>query len=100
MHLRYPRAAVAAEPSPSAVPLADILPIPRTGTGLPRPIVLWASPALSLQVGRLVGVRLVDQTVQVALIKSGEDKLRRVAAGAVLSEFQARTWVQTSRFSL
>lgn len=98
MHLRYPRAAVAAEPSPSVGSLADIFPTPRAGTDAPRPQVLWASPALPVRAGRLVGVRRVGQAVQVALIKPGEDRLRWVAAESVLTEFQARTWVQTAQF--
>jgi len=98
MHLRYPRAAVAAESSSSVGPLADIFPTPRAGTEVPRPQVLWASPALSIRAGRLVGVRRVGQVVQVALIKPGEDRLRWVAAESVLTEFQARAWVQTAQF--
>ena len=99
MHLRYPRAAVAAEPSSSVGPLADIFPTSRARTDVRLPQVLWASPSLSIRAGRLVGLRLVGLAVQVALIKPGEDRLRWVAAEPVLTEFQARSWVQTSRFS-
>lgn len=91
MHIRYPRAAVAAELSPSDKSFDDGFSIPYAGTDVPRPNVLWASPALSVLAGRLLGVRRIDQAVQVALIKPGEDRLRWVAAEAVLSEFQART---------
>ncbi len=98
MHLRYPRAAVAAALSSSVGPLADIFPVSQADADVPRPQVLWASPALFVRAGRLVGVRRIEQAVQVALIEPGEDRLRWVAAEAVLSEFQARTWVQTSRF--
>lgn len=98
MHLRYPRAAIAAESSSSVGPLADIFPTHQAGTDVPRPQVLWASPALPTRAGRLVGVRRNGQAVQVALIKHGEDRLRWVAAESVLTEFQAMAWVQTSQF--
>ncbi|WP_070397439.1 hypothetical protein [Hydrogenophaga sp. PML113] len=99
MHIRFARAAVTAELSPSDESFDDMFSIPQAGTDVPRSNVLWASPALSVPAGRLLGVRRFDQAVQVALIKPGEDRLRWVASEAVLSEFQARTWAQTSRFS-
>lgn len=99
MHVRYPRAAVAAEPSPSVWSVADVLPTPRAGTAIQRPLVLWASPALSIQDGRLVGVRRAGPVVQVAFIRSGESRFRWLAPEAVLTEFQAATWAKNSRFS-
>lgn len=99
MHFRYPRAAVAAGETLSSRlatrthSSTEVLPPSR-----PRK-VLWASPALSVRAGRLVGVRLVDQTVEVALVSQGADRIQWVTADEVLNEYQVAVWLRSSAFA-
>ena len=99
MQIRYPRAAVAAGETPPSRHRfhihfsADFLPPSRP------PRVLWASTALLVRAGRLVGVRLVDQTVEVALVRHGADRIRWVRADEVLNEYQVAVWLRTSAFA-
>lgn len=99
MHVHYPRAAVATGETPSSShspcthSSTEVLPASR-----PRQ-VLWASPALAVRAGRLVGVRLFDQTVEVALVRPGADRIQWVMADEVLNEYQVAVWLRTSAFA-
>lgn len=99
MHVHYPRAAVAVEVAPSSShptrthSSTEVLP-----TSMSRK-VLWASPALSVRAGRLVGVRLFDETVEVALVRQGADRIQWVTADGVLNEYQVAVWLRTSTFA-
>ena len=98
MHVRYQRAAVAtgetSSPKNHAKPFQ---PLDEFTPSKPTP-VLWATPAMSVQAGRLVGVRMVGKTVEVAFVKQGSDHLKWVVADSVMTDFRASMWLQTSKF--
>ena len=100
MHVRYQRAAVATEePSSPSNPTRPSQSIDEF-TPSKSTRVLWAAPAMSVLAGRLVGVRLVGRTVEVALVKQGNDRIEWVVADTLLSEFQVALWRRTSKFTL
>lgn len=93
MHIRTPRAAVAADSAPSAS-FTPSTPAPRAV----RPPTLWASLPLRVRAGRLLGVRLAGGQLEVALVADGADAVRWVSAERVLTEGQAETWARTAVF--
>jgi hypothetical protein len=99
MHVRYQRAAVATGETSS--PKNPARPFQQVDEFTPsKPIrVLWATPAMSVRAGRLVGVRLVGRTVEVALIRKGAERLQWVDADMVLTDFQVDVWLKASRFN-
>ena len=94
MHVRFPRAAVAADGVVAPYGSSNNPPR-RDGRAAP---VLWASRPLVVRAGRLVGVRQRDGEVYVALVAAGADALRWVKASTVLTEAQAAVWTRTSAF--
>lgn len=97
-HVRYPRAAVAvgAAGQPAKHPRQKYeaqAPTP--------PLVLWASLALPVRHGgRLVGVRRQSSSdVEVAWLEPGSTVVRWVPARLVLTDEEARHWLQVARFS-
>jgi hypothetical protein len=99
MHSRYPRAAVATEGTPffhrrSASPRPTISLNPSKSAR-----VLWATSAMPVQAGRLVGVRLVGQVIEVALVRSGAERLDWVVADKVLNDSQVSKWLRMARFA-
>lgn len=94
MHIRTPRAAVAIDDLPS-----DSAPV-RQALGQARALItLWATRALVVHRGRVVGVRLVEEArLEVALVPTGLARLQWLPAEGTLSEAQANVWAQTSDF--
>lgn len=99
MYVRYQRAAVAAGVAPRSNSQAEGWRKPETQAGSKVAPVLWASPALSVRAGRLVGVRLCRAVVEVGLVRPGADRLRWVPAVSVLTEYQVALWLRRSRFA-
>lgn len=98
MHIRYARAAVAAESAPFSCPPSALRTSgPRAGGSAPR--ILWSSPGMSTPAGRLIGVRLRDGSIDVALVERGSDQMRWVVAAHVLTDYQVALWIRTSKFS-
>lgn len=104
MHTRYPRAAVEIDDTPTCGSQWDFGP-PRSGAGTTRrahpsspPQTLWASQALPVLKGRVIGVRLRSGAVEVALVAAGADTLRWVDAGSALSEAQELQWLRVAQF--
>jgi len=93
MHIRTPRAAVAADSAPPALTThsTPTPPAPRTPT-------LWASRPLCVRAGRLLGVRLSGGDLQVALVADGADAVRWVPAEKALTERQADDWARNAAF--
>lgn len=95
MHLRYQRAAVATEEAGLAAnPRPSDLLTPSKSAQ-----ILWATPALSVPAGRLVGVRLLGKTIEVALVKPGAERAQWVVADTLLNDSQVTKWLRTSRFA-
>jgi hypothetical protein len=95
MHLKFPRAAVAADTDrlgQQSSPPAKAGPSART-------TVLWASRPLQVQAGRLLAVRKRGDVVEVGLVSAGAAALRWVSAATVLTDRQADGWVKTAKFS-
>ncbi|MFN7883330.1 MAG: hypothetical protein ACK5PF_10000 [bacterium] len=98
MHIRYPRAAVESdEPSRPTAPSA------LQGSSMPAPKgqttrVLWASQSLGIPDGRLVGVRLRGQFVEVGLVRAGAAHPRWLPAASVLTEAQVNRWLRIAKF--
>lgn len=99
MHLRYQHAAVAVEETPSLTNFTSTLRSKDPFASSKSSRVLWATSAMSVRTGRLVGVRLVGQTVEVALVKQGSYRLQWVVADAVLTDFQVDRWLRISKFA-
>ncbi len=99
MHIRYPCAAVAVDEPPRDASPIGLRSQRASSTHTPSPRTLWASPALPVRSGRIMGVRLRAETVEVALVVQGDDRIRWVPAASVLTEFQAALWLRTSRFA-
>lgn len=105
MHTRYPRAAVEIDDAPTRGSHQD-LDSPRSIAGLIRPALtashplptLWASQALPVRKGRVIGVRLRSGAIEVALVAAGADTLRWVDAGSALSEAQELQWLRVAQF--
>jgi hypothetical protein len=93
MHIRTPRAAIAAESAPTAH-TTSATPAPRAQ----RPPTLWASRPLHVRAGRLLGVRLSGDELEVGLVADGADAVRWVSAEKALTERQAEDWVRTAVF--
>ncbi len=98
-HVRFPRAAVAAvvaSTGRSAITTRREAP----GSSAP-PLVLWASAALVVRNGgRLVGVRRTRSLdVEVAWIGPGSTTITWRPASEVLSETEAKHWLQRVRFT-
>ncbi len=93
MHIRTPRAAIAADSAPPAQ-TTHSTPEPRAA----RPPTLWSSRPLRVRAGRLLGVRLADGELQVALVADGADAVRWVAAEKALTERQAEDWARSAAF--
>ena len=98
MHVRYQRAAVAADEAPRRSSPTESRQMPETKTGSKVTQVLWASPALTVRAGRLTGIRLREGVIEVGLVRTGADHLRWVPAESVLTEYQAALWLRSSRF--
>jgi hypothetical protein len=99
MHVRYQRAAVATgETSSPKNPARPFQPADEFTPSKPTR-VLWSTPVLSVRAGRLVGMRLVGRTVEVALVRKGAERIQWVAAEMVLTDFQVESWLKASRFS-
>lgn len=98
MHVRTDRAAVAVTfgGSDTAEFASPLRPPPRR----PPFVTLWASRALDLRLGRLIGVRIGEHRIDVALVAPGSDSMRWVDAEGVLTESQARLWLRTSTFTM
>jgi hypothetical protein len=96
-HTRYPRAAVASGNSE----LRSNPPHRISPSAPAKPVVLWASRALSVQGGgRLVGVRRLSSTeVEVAWLGQGGTRVEWVPAELLLNEQKARRWLARARFS-
>lgn len=94
MHIRTPRATVAA----NSTPLALDTPLTSAAAPRPHPLTLWASRPLLVRAGRLVGVRLVGGDLQVGLVTDGADRVRWVRAEAFLTDRQADDWVRSATF--
>ena len=92
-HIRTPRAAVAADSAPPAL-TTHSTPAPRA----PRPPTLWSSRPLRVRAGRLLGIRLVGDDLQVALVADCAVAVRWVSAERVLTEVQAENWSRTAVF--
>lgn len=98
MHIRYQRAAVAVDgPTQSDEDCQTNRGRNLFATKPSRP--LWASQTLPVRAGRLIGVRLRGEDVEVALMKPGAEGLRWVAARTALSEQQERLWLTFARFA-
>jgi hypothetical protein len=95
-HAFYPRAAVAVDRAFAPSPQPTLRP-PQAGPR-PKPQVLWAARPLQVRAGRLIGVRLRGNTLEVALVGAGADGPRWVEAATVLTAAQADVWAKTSRF--
>lgn len=93
MHIRTPRAAVAANSTPSALD-TPLTPVQHNS----RPQTLWASRPFVVRAGRLLGVRLVGRNLQVALVENGAGQARWVTADRVLTERQADDWARSATF--
>ncbi len=93
MHIRTPRAAIAADSAPRAH-----IPLPVQTPRAPHPATLWASRPLRVRAGRLLGVRLAGGDLQVALVADGADAVRWVSAERVLTERQAEDWARSAAF--
>jgi hypothetical protein len=100
VHARYQRAAVATEETSSPKNHAKPFQPVEEFTPSKPTRVFWSTPAMSVRAGRLVGVRLVGRTVEVALVKQGNDRIEWVVADTLLSEFQVALWRRTSKFTL
>lgn len=98
MYIRYQRAAVAAEESHSPRNRANPVQSVVEPTQSEATRVLWANTALSIRGGRLVGVRLIGRSVEVAFIKQDSDHIKWVVADTVLTDFQASMWLKASKF--
>lgn len=102
MHIRYSRAAVALDSGLTSTGQRELGPSSFSSTGRPstgKPLpTLWASRALPVGTGRLVGIRLRTGAIQVALVAAGVDALRWVDAETVLSETQVRLWLRIAQF--
>jgi hypothetical protein len=61
-------------------------------------VTLWAERPLQVRAGRLLGVRLTGQRLQVALVANKTGVLTWVQPSSVLSDAQAETWVKSTRF--
>lgn len=99
MHSRYQRAAVATE---EPLFFHRRAANPRLSVSLnPSKFarVLWASSAMPVQAGRLVGVRLVGQAIEVALVRPGAERLDWVVADTVMTESQVSKWLRMARFA-
>lgn len=94
MHIRTPRAAVAADSAPSALTTTSTIAASRAA----RPPTLWASRPLRVRAGRLLGARLAGGRLEVALVADGADAVRWVAAERVLTERQAEDWARNAAF--
>lgn len=99
MHLRYQYAAVAVDESPSLSNLTSTLRSNNPDASSKSSRVLWATSAMSVRAGRLVGVRLVGHTVEVAIVKQGTDRLQWVEAEGLLTDFEIEKWLRTSKFT-
>ncbi len=99
MHIRHPRAAVAVDEPPRDTSPRGLRIHRASSTHTPSPRTLWASPALPVRGGRLIGVRLRAESVEVALIVQGGDRIRWIPAVSALTEFQAALWLKTSQFA-
>jgi hypothetical protein len=97
MHTRYPCAAIATDERPFN-DFDSRNSLSRSRTTRPFPSTLWASSPMSVRGGRLIGVRLRDSLIEVALVAHGAEHLRWVPASTVLTERQAAAWLTTSRF--
>ena len=94
MHVRFQNAAVFVEAQ-------------SIQTKQPRPTkpasqsftTLWASRSFPVNNGKLVGVRLNGQTVEVALRTSGTQALMWVTASTVLTQTQVNRWLANNVFS-
>lgn len=97
MHVRFPRAAVDVAPPVSSHPGVNQN---RSGTSKPRSApTLWATRPLTVSQGRLLGVRLRDGVVYVALASTERDGLRWIKATSILTEAQVAAWRRGSRFA-
>lgn len=94
MHIRTPRAAIAADMQAPERAAPDFQ--ARTES---RPQTLWASRPLQVKAGRLIGVRLAGAELQVALVAPGSVHLHWVSVRSVLDERQAERWVRSSDFT-
>jgi hypothetical protein len=109
MHVRTPRAAVAA--SGGGIDETAFAQLPRRHSRRPQAQAYWASRAFEVRSGRLVGFRIAEVTtpdgrpaarVEVALVAHGSDSLRWVNADGehpILSESAARRWLQAETFT-
>ena len=102
MHIRYPRAAVDVDDTaignPSRPAGASSGVVAQHIQARPqRP--LWASKAMSVPAGRLIGVRQRGDLVEVGLVRPGADTIRWVAVAEVLTEREARRWLGSAKFA-
>ncbi len=99
MHRRFKSAAVAVQETSS--PSRHVGPNRSTidFTSSPLGRVLWATHSMSVGGGRVVGVRLVGQLVEVAFVGTCAERLQWVVAETVLTQFQIENWLRTSGFN-
>lgn len=99
MHIRYPRAAVAVDEQQHPNDPQDAQrPVSRAARGRGYK-VLWASRSLGVRGGRLVGIRLRGQGVEVGLVKPDGASLRWVPAESVLTAAQVAHWLHMAKFA-
>lgn len=99
MHRRFKSAAVAVQETSSPSSLTTYHRSTTDFISPPPGRVLWATHSMSVRDGRVVGVRLAGQMVEVALVREGAERLHWVVAETVLTQFQIEKWLRTSRFS-
>ena len=99
MHIRTSRAAVAVTVGGTET-TAFTSSSHRREARRPPSTTLWASRSLVVRQGRLIGVRVDESRVDVALVANGSNQMRWVDGEGVLTESQARVWLRTSRFTV
>ena len=99
MHRRFKSAAVPVQETSSSSGHVDHHRSTNDFTSSPPGRVLWATHPMSVGAGRVVGVRLVGQLVEVALVRKCAERLQWVVAETVLTQFQIEKWMRTSKFT-
>lgn len=98
MYVRYPRAAVASDEPSRPIAASALQGSPMSAPKGQTTRVLWASQSLGIPDGRLVGVRLRGQFVEVGLVRAGAAHPRWLLAESVLTEAQVTRWLRMAKF--
>lgn len=99
MHRRFKSAAVAVQETSSPSSPTTHHRSTTEFSSPPPDRVLWATHSMSVGAGRVVGVRLVGQLVEIALVSKGAGRVQWVVADTVMTEFQIEKWLRTSKFT-